>query len=152
MAQGLNAFSQDPEQGQVDLNIQTNTVACVVDSASATLIPGQAVKIVDTGGGSPIITAATVNSDDVFGFVNYSMKDQSFPAGARVEISYFRGNVMFMTASAAISRNAKVMIVVAGSKVVTRSASGISIGRALDKALNNGDLIRVLIDVPGIAS
>ena len=153
MAQSLNQFTEAPVQGELDLALNPMTIAAQVafDEATA-LIPGQAVKIVDSVDGIPKVTAVTADTDDVFGFVNYSEKDADFPAGAPCEISFFRGNVMYMTASAAIARNAKVMVVVSGSKVATRASSGICIGRALDKATANNDLIRVLIDLPGVAS
>jgi hypothetical protein len=51
---------------------------------------------------------------------------------------------MFMEASAAIARGADLEIVPTGVKVVTKT-TGTSIGRALDKATADGDLIRVLI-------
>lgn len=152
MAQQLNQVKQEPVQGELELALQPNTISCQVDSGSATLIPGQAVKMVDSAGGVPKVTAVTADTDDVFGFVNYSMKDQDFPALAKVEISMFRGNVMYMTSSAAIARNAKVMVVVTGSKVATRASTGICIGRAFDKATAGDQLIRVLIDLPGVAS
>jgi hypothetical protein len=54
-----------------------------------------------------------------------------------------------MTASAAIVPNAKVAIVVASNKIVTASTGMMIVGRALDKASADGDLIRVIIDLPG---
>lgn len=153
MAQSLNAFSQEPVQGNLDLQVDMATLSCkVYTSESGVLIPGQAVKIVDSAGGVPQVTAVAADTDDVFGFVNYSQKDQEFSAGMSVEISFFRGNVMYMTSSAAIARNAKVMVVVSGSKVATRASTGICIGRAIDKATGGDQLIRVLIDLPGVAS
>ena len=49
-----------------------------------------------------------------------------------------------MEASAAIARGATLEIEPSGEKVVTRT-TGTVIGRALDKASADGDLIRVLI-------
>jgi hypothetical protein len=49
-----------------------------------------------------------------------------------------------MEASAAIARGADLEIVPTGNKVVTQS-TGTSIGRALDQAAADGDLIRVLV-------
>lgn len=150
MSQILNQFSQNVEQGELSLALNTNTIAAqVYESESAPLVAGQAVKIVDTAGETPIVTAVTADTDDVFGFVNYNQKDQSYGAGERLEISYFRGNVMWMTASAAIARNAQVMVVVSGNKIATATSAKRIIGRLLDKATGDNDLVRVVIDLPG---
>lgn len=148
-----NQFNQKPVQGQLDLLLNTETVSAEVDVTSAgSLVAGQAVKIVDSLGGVPKVVECAADSDDVFGFINYSIKDRLFNAYSKVELSIFRGNVMYMTASAAIARNAKVMVVIASKKVATRAGGGVCIGRAYDKASADGDLIRVLIDLPGVAS
>lgn len=153
MSQLQNQFNQSPIQGQLDLRFNPSTLSGELDVSSAGgLVPGQAVKMVDSSGGVPKFVECAADSDDVYGFINYDIKTQVFAAGDRVEVSAMRGNVMYMTASAAIARNAKVMIVVTGSKVATRSGGGICIGRAFDKATASGDLIRVTIDLPGIAS
>lgn len=150
MSLAQNQLAQIPVRGMLDLMIQPNIIGCqVYASESTALIPGQAVKLVDSADGVPKVTAATAATDDIFGFVPYDQKDQDFPAGAAVDIAFFRGCVMYMTASAAIARGAQVMIVVSGSKVATVSSSQRIIGRALDKAAANNDLIRVLIDLPG---
>lgn len=148
-----NQFNQSPVQGQMDLRFNSETISCEVDVSSAGSLPaGQAVKMVDSAGGVPKVVECSADSDDVFGFINYNIKNRLFNVGDAVEVSAFRGNVMYMTASAAIARNAKVMIVVASDKVATRSGGGVCVGRALDKASADGDLIRVIIDLPGVAS
>jgi hypothetical protein len=150
MTLSQNQFAQSPTKGQMDLRYNPNTISCQVKSDEATaLVPGQCVKIVDSAGGVPKVTAATVNTDDVFGIVAYSNKQSSFAAGDAVEISFFRGNVMYMEASAAIARGEKVSPVITGSKIVGHSGALRVIGRALDKAALDGDLIRVIIDLPG---
>lgn len=153
MSQLQNQFAQSPTQGGLDLKFNSQTISCQVDVSSASpLIAGQAVKMVDSAGGVPKVVECAANDDDVFGFVNYSLKDASFGDYDQVEVSAFAGNVMWMTASAAIARNAKVMIVVSGSKVATATSGKTIVGRALDKAAADGDLIRVYIDLPGSAA
>lgn len=153
MALNINQFSQIPVQGMLDLKFNPSSISCEIDSTSAGSLPaGQAVKMVDSAGGVPKVVECAADSDDVFGFINFNIKDVTYSAGDMVEISAFRGNVMYMTASAAIARNAKVMIVVASDKVATRAGGGICIGRALDQADADLDLIRVMIDLPGVAS
>lgn len=154
MTLNQNQFSQSGVQGMLDLRFNPQTLACAVDENVGTaLLPGQAVKIVDSAGGVPKVEPCTLDTDDVFGFVNFNHKDQDFDAEAPVEISAFRGNVMYMTASAAIARGAKVMVVIASNKVALHAGGGQRvIGRALDKATADGDLIRVMIDLPGATS
>lgn len=153
MSLSQNQFKEIVVQGMLTQQVDLATLSCQVDSTQASaLIPGQGVTIVDSAGGVPKIISVAADTNDIFGFVNYTTKDKSYAAGHAVEISFFRGNVMWMTASAAIARGAKVMVVVSGTKVATRASTGVCIGRALDKAAADGDLIRVLIDLPGVAS
>lgn len=150
MALNQNQLAQIPVQGMMDLMIQPNIISCQVKSDEATaLIPGQGVMLVDSLDGVPKVTAVGDDDDILFGFVAYTQKDKDFPAGAAVEIAFFRGSVMLMTASAAIARGAQVMVVVSGSKVATATTNKRIAGIALDKASANNDLIRVLIDLPG---
>lgn len=152
MAQNPNQFKQSVEKGQVDLQMSLGTVMSVqVDAAQvAALVPGQAVTIVDSAGGIPKVIAAAADTNDIFGFVAYDFRKSSFAALEKCEIVFFRGGVMYMEASAAIARGAQVMPVISGQKVATAAGTGKRIiGRALDKAAANGDLIRVLVDVPG---
>jgi hypothetical protein len=153
MAQALNQFLQSVEKGMLDLSIGTRSVvSCQVSSTSAGLIPGQAVKLVDIKGGIPDVVEIAADTDDVFGFVAYNLKDQSFSAGMKVEVAFFRAAIMYMEASAAIVPYAKVMAVVTGQKVATATTGKTIIGRALDKAAASGELIRVMIDLPGSAA
>lgn len=153
MAQNQNQFGQTVVQGKLDITPNPSTVSAQIDvSELGTLVPGQSVKVVDSAGGVPKVIACAADSDDVWAFINYDLKKASFVAGDRVEVSAMRGNVMYMTSSAAIARNAKVMIVVAGVKVATRAGGGICVGRTFDKATAADQLIRVVIDLPGVAS
>lgn len=151
MAQLMNAFTQKPEKGMIDLRISTGSVlSCMVDTSSAGgLVPGQSVKLVNVAGGIPNVVECAANSDDVFGFVTYDIKNASLPAGSAVEIAFNIGTVMFMEASAAIVPYAKVGVVISGSKVVTATTGLRVVGFALDKAAASGDLIRVVIQLPG---
>jgi hypothetical protein len=151
MTQFMNQFAQTPEKGQLDQHPQPALIPCAVDSSQSTpLVPGQAVTIVDSAGGVPKVIAAATDTSDVWGFVPYDARKTSYAAGDYVEIAAFRGNVLYLEASAAIARGAQVMLVIAGSKVATAAGAGKRVvGRALDKATANGDLIRVYVDLPG---
>lgn len=149
MSLNQNQFGQLPVKGLVDLRYSLNTISCRVSSSeSVALVPGQAVKLVDVAGGSPVITAVTSDFDSVFGVVNYNIRDESFAAGSAVEISSSL-NIIYVEASAAIARGAAVMPVVTGQKVVTATASKTILGLALDKAAADGDLIRVILAETG---
>lgn len=150
MPQSPNQFAQTQQKGALDLQFNPQVISVQVDSSQATaLVPGQAVKMVDSANGVPKVIAAAADEDDVFGFVVYDIRRVSFPALSYVEVAFFRGSVMYMEASAAIARWAQVMIVVASQKVMTVTATNRIVGRALDKAAADGDLIRVVVDLPG---
>jgi hypothetical protein len=149
MSLNQNQFGQLPVKGLVDLRYSLNTISCRVSSSeSVALVPGQAVKLVDVAGGSPVITAVTSDFDSVFGVVNYNIRDASFAAGSAVEISSSL-NIIYVEASAAIARGAAVMPVVTGQKVATATAAKTILGLALDKAAADGDLIRVILAETG---
>ncbi len=143
MTQILNQFSQSQEKGLLDQRFNMNTVSAIVHTSN-TLSPGQPVKLVDGSTGTPVVEALAADTDEIFGFVNYNGKDQTFEAGEPVEISR-GGNVMIMEASAAIVRGAKVMAVISGTKVATATVGKTVAGYAYDKAAGNGSLIRVWI-------
>lgn len=143
MTQNVNQFGMSLEKGLLTLS-KDNLFDVKVDNASvATLVNGAAVKITDTTDSQITVDIATATVDPVFGFVVYESRKNSHTAGDFVRVACI-GSVMQMEASAAITRGATVQIVPTGEKVVTRS-TGTVIGRALDKAAADGDLIRVLI-------
>jgi len=144
MTQSVNQFEQSPEKGMLSEAINYNQFNVKIDPASiATLIGGAPVKIVDVAGNQIIVDLADDASDDVFGFLPLGIRKNSFVAGDLYQVA-INLSVMFMEASAAIARGADLEIVPTGVKVVTKT-TGTSIGRALDKATADGDLIRVLI-------
>lgn len=153
MTQNINQFTQSPVKGQLDLRFNASTVSGSIDTTSnGGLIAGQPVKMIDSAGGAPKFVECGADTDDVYGFINYNGKNSTFEVGDAVEVSALMGNFMYMEASAAIARNAKVMIVVSGSKVATATSGKTIVGRAYDKAASSGDLIRVTINLPGDAA
>jgi len=146
-----NQFEQSVIKGLMDLKLNPTVMSCRVKVGEAVdLIAGQAVTMVDSAGGSPEVTAALDDADDIFGFVAYNQKQPSFSAGESLEIAFGDGSVMYLEASEAIARNGEVAIVVAGSKVKAAVATDRLVGRAIDKASGDGSLIRVLIILPGL--
>jgi hypothetical protein len=154
MALNISQFAMSTVQGAIDLTVGVRSVlsAQIGSGSAGGLVAGQAVKLVNSAGGIPDVVECAADTDDVFGFIAYSIKDQAFAALDKAEIAFGRGAVMYMTASAAIAPGDKVMIVVASKKVAIATSGKTIVGRALDKAAADGDLIRVMIDLPGTAA
>lgn len=153
MTQNVNQFAQAPVLGQMDLQFQGSVVTAMVSKNQATaLVAGQPVKVEDALGGIPAVLALAAASDAVSGFLARNLKDQNFPTLSRAEMA-MDGSVMYMVASAAIARFGAVEIDFATAGNV-KPSGGINpvVGLAFDKAVNVGDLIRVLIRVPSTAT
>lgn len=152
--QSINAFAQSPQVGMIDLRFNFNTVAVEIDASQVgSVLPGQAVKIVDSVDGIPKVVACAANSDVCMGFLNYDIKSQSFVAGSRAELSQ-GGNVIYLYATGAIARGAQVTMDVstAGGVGQLVGSSGASIvGWAFDKAPAAGALIRVRLSSPSFS-
>jgi len=146
-----NQVAQTTVLGVLDLRFNPNTVAAQVDASQVDPIyPGQALKMVDSAGGVPKVVACSADSDDVCGFATYNMKNRAFLAGDALEMS-MSGNVMWLRAVAAIGRQKQVVIdlnTTGGVKQATGSTGSSLIGWAFDKAVNPGDLIRVMLSSP----
>ena len=147
MTYDQNQFALAPVKGQVDMHRPGGSVSCIVDASSGTLVAGQAVIIVDSTDKIPHIKGVAATTDNVLGFVGFEQKDASFVAGDRVEIS-LDGEIMYMEAGAAFAKLTELMVVVAGSKVVTATQNNRVIGWAFDKASADLDLVRVFIKTP----
>lgn len=147
-----NQFTQAPYLGQVDLRYANNTVSAQIDvSETNTLYAGQAVKIVDSADGVPKVVAVTAITDNVFGFINYNIKDASYVAGSMVELS-MAGNAIYLYSTNAIARGAQVCVAVSTRGGVQASLSTANIvGYAFDKATAAGQLIRVVLSTPSFA-
>lgn len=145
MAQNPNQFVQTPEKGQIDLTINPSVFSVQVDAAQGTaLVPGQLVKLATTAGGVPKVIASAAVTDDHFGVIVFNRKTASFPATARMEVAAW-GSVVYMEASAAITRGANVAYAAAGLKVATAVSTNAIVGRALDTSTGDGSLIRVYL-------
>ena len=144
MTQLSNQFNQTNEKGAADLAQNSNVYSVRIDPNSvATLSGGSPVKVVDVAGQAITVDLATAASDDIVGFVRLISKTNTFVAGDYCTILSDNCG-MFMEASAAIAKGALVEIVPTGVKVATKAA-GTTIGRALNKATADGDLILVSI-------
>lgn len=146
MALNPNQFAQTPEAGYLDLQTGLNNVLTCIHLAGQTtaLVAGQCVKLADNYTAIPSVQATTI-AEVAFGVVVNNLKDDSFPAGSRLEVAR-SGTVMFMTASAAIARGANVQYDPATNKVATKTSTNGIVGTALDKAGADNDIIRVIIN------
>lgn len=145
--QKQNQFAQTPLLGQPDLSYSFNTKSVMIDpeSVATKLQVGQALKLV--AGATPMILADEAGSTDVpYGVIHAVNKKNVYTAGQVVEIAC-KGNVLYLEAAAAITRNA-VVENVPGGPTVQPKASGARLGIALDQASGAGELIRIEID-PG---
>ena len=152
-APNQNQFAQSTIVGKLDQAYNYDTMNVQVDASEAGILyPGTPVKIVDSAGGVPKVVACAANSDSVLGFVTYNVKDAQYVAGDRMEIS-LKGNVMWLIATAAIARGARVensmgMYPAGGVRSLTGSSGASYVGWALDKAPVPGTMIRVYLECP----
>jgi len=150
MTQLSNQFIQSAEKGQLALLESINLLNAKVDTGETeTLVPGTAVKIKDVAGPVIIVEQVDADTDDIFGFVPYSVKKNEYVANDMIKIA-FDNTVMIMEAGAAIARGADVEFAVASIKVITSAGVNKVVGKCLSKAAADGDLVAVLIKTPAI--
>lgn len=158
----INQFAQTPVQGQIDLSYPGNSTVTgrTSNSQVTALIAGQAV-IGDnatpgaTFDGPPPVLAMTANNQPCLGFVVRNIKDQSFPANARLELA-LDGACLYVTSSAAnsgaINRFGPVEFDFATNTVLAWGGVNPICGYAYDAALNAGDVFRILVRSPQLSS
>lgn len=147
----LNVFRPVEVKGDVkNKNYGFRIDGKVYTSETGTLVPGTAVKLVDTSGDNLDFAVAAAD-DDIFGIVEYeAAKKNSYVADDFLTVAS-QGSIIVLEASTGIARGANVEYVASGAKVKTHS-TGKSIGKALTKATTSGDLIKVLLLVPSVYS
>lgn len=150
-----NQFTETPILGELDQRFNYNTLNVMFDPAgSGTLSPGQAVKWSTNASGVPMVVPSTATADKVAGFVNYNIKNAVFVPGNLLEISQ-RGNVIYLTAVAAINRGQEVTSLpsgiaggcIGGVTPVTGSSGLPKVGFALD-TVAVGSLVRIEMQCP----
>lgn len=154
----VNSFQGGPQIGTLDQAYNTNTKAVRLDPSLASttkVYPGQAVKYAnppsfDAGNQTPIVTPATAASDDICGFVTYSIKDPFYLPGAEMAISQ-RGNVMYLMSTYNGSEGDRVeanLTTVGGVTVGVGSDGNTVCGQVMDVPVS-GQVCRVTLSVPG---
>jgi predicted RecA/RadA family phage recombinase len=154
--QNVNQFDMNAEAGELDLSLGlNNTMAAVFDpTATAVLLPGEAVKLIDLGandyaGVNPLVGKRSGAADAGFtGLIVRSKKAAQLNASEVVDVA-LEGTVIRLKATAAITRGAPVYADFAhpGQVTATGTGAGPSVGVALDKAAAAGNMLRVLIKI-----
>jgi len=149
----MNQFKQGNVVGELDLQTGNNaavfTVLLSPESASAGVVPGEGLKLIDLAGNDvagvpPIVDVRGLDADAIFGVNVFNTKKNTTEKGNIVQAAG-KGAVMWLNAGAAIARGANVSLVLATpGNVVTTTAETV-LGVALDKATAADQLIRVLI-------
>ena len=150
MVMTINQFALKKQKGNLTTAPDWNVLTCKIDAGQVgTLTYGDAVKIKGTAAGQTTVEKVALATDDMFGFIVYSIRKNSYVAGDYVNVA-FTDAVMFMEASAAIASGAPVQYDPTTSKIATQAAGNTTVGIALQKATSTGDLIPVLIKTPNI--
>lgn len=150
--QSQNQFAQSSQLGMIDMVYAFNTHPVLIDSSQVgTLLAGCAVKLVpqSVANATPRVIGCAANSDDVFGFLNFDLKNTGWIAGQAAEVS-LSGNIMYLYATGAITQGGQVQLDLStnGGVAAAVGASGANLcGRAYDGAAAAGALIRVYLSV-----
>lgn len=158
MSQNVNQFGQSVEIGQLALEVTQNqsviTGVLNPDSTAlaAALVPGIGLKLVDLAGDDPgpnstppIYDVRTDDSDPLDGVLLFNSKGPT-EAGNRIEVAS-NGSVIYLGAQGALSRGADVALDVSEPGKIIAVGAVTKVGRLLDKATANGDIVRVKIDI-----
>ncbi len=145
-----NQFKKGKELGSLDLTVGGISTAFTVrldPKATGEVTAGTPMKFVDGGAddtnGVPLVGVCEA-ADIAIGARIFSLKSGVTKAGEILQVS-FKGSVQLMEAGEAIARGDEVSFDAANpGKVV--AISGARFGTALDKAAEDGDFIRVIID------
>ena len=155
-----NQFTMSAKPGQVDLTT-TNSEAlftCRYNPAATStlrLVDGEGVLLKDLGAsdsvGPPIVdTLADDNEPLIFGVKVFTTKENNNVPGDIVQIAH-DGAVLFMKASGAITRGAKLALVNSTPGSVIIATTEDEVGIALDKAADT-ELLRVLIKIVAVST
>lgn len=144
--QNMNQFTMGPIKGSVAHTPGQNVLSAQVSKDSVnTLKAGSAVKLM-SGAGEAIQVDKAAATDDIFGFVVFNPKKNSYTATDALEVA-LPGTVMNMEAQAAFNRGQSLEYVASGDLVKAYAGVNSPIGVALDTASAAGKIARVLIRV-----
>lgn len=148
LSQNLNQFTQTPMVGQQDQTVNQNLKLVRIDPASTATVlkAGQAFKLVDVAGETPIVDVALV-TEKAYGVAIHDVKRDTYLAGDYITVACV-GSVLYLQTSAAVARGAKVQNDSTTATVATLAslATNCQIGVMLDKPAAADALARVEID------
>jgi hypothetical protein len=149
-SQSQNQFSQAPFLGETDLKVgPTNVTEAMIDvTQSGLLYAGSAVNVVNGPNGIPTVVGSATDTDNVWGFIVYDIKSQSYPVGARCGVAQL-GTCIWLYATNAIARGAQVVLdLTSPGGVQAATGSDTIVGYAYDQATAYGQLIRIVVSTP----
>lgn len=152
MTVNMNQFKKTVFVGQMDLKaggLDTSfTVRIDPDSASSDIIAGTGLKFVDGGandpGGVPLVDVISGDTDKADGALIYNDKQGLSQPGDIVQMSY-DGCVQYFEAQGALARAVSVALDQSAPGEIQALGVNAQLGILLDKALADGDRVRVLI-------
>ena len=157
--QEINQFQQTPTLGQITSSLNTGTRSAVVDgsySTTSSFPPGTALKQVNADNFTAgeglntiphVVPCTSATADTVFGFAQYSMKDQVFITGSPLEASQ-SGNTQWLMATASGNAGAPAMldVTIPGGVTPITGNSDVVVGNFKDQP-TVGNLVRVAINL-----
>lgn len=144
--QNMNQFAMGSVKGQCAAVPAANVISAQLTTASVgTPKAGAAVKLI-AGQANTILVEVAAATDDIFGFIVWNPKKNTYAAGDSFEVA-LPGTVMTMESSSAFNRGQSLEIVASGEKVKAYAGTNTPCGVALDTASGAGQLVRVLIRV-----
>jgi len=150
----ISQFAMAPFLGMLDLKVgNTNVTAAQVDiTQSGLLYGGSSVNVVNNSNGIPTVVGSAADTNNVWGFIVYDIKSQSYGIGARCEIAQ-GGSCIWLYATTAITRGSQVVLDLVSPGSVQAAVSGDTvIGYAYDQATAYGQLIRIVLKTPSFVT
>lgn len=152
LSQTMNAFTQAPILGLVDLVPSPQVIACQLSPSTAAVCQvGSAVKLIGGQGALPIVDVCSGPTDGpVFGVIPYNNRKNTYAANDILNVAMGE-TFVFLRTSAAVNRGAKVTTTAATTTtdptvatVATPTTQYVT-GVAIDLATGADQLIRIKI-------
>ena len=145
MALLQNQFGLTTEVGTLVSGSNVQTVEFYSASPTDTIVAGEMVVLGATPSGAvPKASKGSALTDLFLGVVLTNILKSSWAVGERMEIGSAT-DVVYMTASAAITAGAKLQYDYATGKVATQTGTNTVIGMALEDAAGNASILRVYV-------
>ena len=146
----FNINSNTNIPGALTLALNPNVLDAKISSTQTGTVQNSDGVVIENVQGKLSVTRASAATDNIFGFVTAEIRENEYSANDVVKVA-IRDSGMVMTASEAINPGQSLQFNPADRKVAPHSGSNTVIGIALSKASQDGDLLNVLLDTPGIS-